>query len=100
MQAEEALGPPAGLGEALDRQRRGGAGEDRLGAEDPVQLGEQPGLDLVILDDRLDDEARGGEGARVGHDLDVLTTACGGGALDLGSEAGERPLDGRPCTVG
>ena len=34
VQAEEALGPPARLRQPLDRQRGGGAGEDRLGVED------------------------------------------------------------------
>ena len=51
------------------------------------------GLDVVVLDDRLDDERRLGERLRVGHDLDVL-------GVDLGAEARERLLDGRPGAVG
>ena len=41
VQADEAVRAPAGLRQALDRQRGGGAREDRLRAEDRVQLAEQ-----------------------------------------------------------
>ena len=47
-------------------------GEDRLGGEHPIQFAQQAGLDVVVLDDRLDHELGPCEGVAVGHDLHVL----------------------------
>ena len=49
-----------------------------------MQLAEQAGLDVVVLDDRLDHERRAGERLRVGDDLHVL-------GVDLGA-AGARSV--------
>ena len=54
-----------------------------------LEVAEQVGLDVVVLDDRLHDEARVRDRLRVGDDLDVLR-------VDLGFQLAQRLLDG-PC---
>ena len=93
VQPDEPLRAPALAGQPLDRQRRGGAREDRLGRSSSSSSGKQAGLDVVILDDRLDHELGLRERVAVGHDLHVLR-------VDLGAQAGEGLLDGLPGPVG
>ncbi len=93
VQADEALRAPARLRQPLDRQRGGRAREDRLGVEDRVQLAEQPRLDVVVLDDRLDHERGLRQRLRLGHDLDVL-------GVHLGAQAAQGLLHGRARALG
>ena len=58
-----------------------------------MQLGQQTGLDVVILDDRLDHELGFGQRLAVGHDLHMLR-------VDLGAQAGEGLLDRLPGPIG
>ena len=71
MHADEILGLQRGLGERGDRQRRGVAGEDDLGAEHGLRLLRRLGLDRAILEHRLDDEVAALEIGVVGGRLDA-----------------------------
>ena len=97
VQPEEAIGPPAGVGESLYRQRRGRGREDRVCADDRVEFRVQPRLDVVVLDDGLDDVARRRELLRVGDDLDVMEPTR---PVDFGAELAEGLLDGRARALG
>jgi hypothetical protein len=64
----EAIRPAAVGGERVDRQRGRGRGEHGVRSEQRVELAQQPGLRVVVLDDRLNDERALREVlARIGH---------------------------------
>ena len=75
MQADEALGVPAGVRQLGDRQRGGRGGEHGAGAGVAGELAEvrqHRGLAAVVLDDRLDQEGGGGQLVEIGHDPDAV----------------------------
>jgi hypothetical protein len=88
------------LGQRRDRQRRGVGGEDRVLADHRLRLGDGLGLDLAVLEHRLDDEVavleRGVVGvARDARQQRVAVGLLGAALLDLSSISfGEWPC---PC---
>jgi hypothetical protein len=88
VQSHEPIRPAALLGEAVDRQRRRRRREDRVVGQQLVQLAEQLDLGVVVLDDRLDDEAAVGEVVQLGR-YDVV-------GVDLAARLVRRPVGARP----
>ena len=86
MDPDHLLGSGGGDAELHDRDRAGVAGEDRpLVGHEPVELAEDVGLHLLVLDDRLDDELAVGHVGQVGGEREPRH---GGVALLLGELAG------------
>ncbi len=56
MQAEHAIRPFRLVGQRVDVERRGIAGENRVRLGDGVELSEDLALDVEVLEDRLDDD--------------------------------------------
>jgi len=66
VQADEALLGAAGVGQALDRQRRRRAGDEGVVVGHVPEVAEETGLDLLVLADRLDDRGHLAERVEVG----------------------------------
>ena len=66
VEAHEALGVRELRADLLDRERRGVRGEDGLGGDELLDLGEDVLLDLELLEDGLDDPVAVGEVGLVG----------------------------------
>ena len=104
VQAQDAVGAPGGGRQAGDRDRRGVRGEDRLGADDRVEVLERLRLDRRVLDDRLDHELGLGEGVEVGRPLDARRAAPrprrAVSRSRLTARATEPSIDERECSSG
>lgn len=105
VQAGNALGALEAGGDGGDRQRRGVAGQQGVGAAQGLQLGEQLALDRQVLDDGLHHQAavgqlgQGGGRAHAGDDgvdLGLGHLALGHTLLELAAHA----VDAGLCRAG
>jgi hypothetical protein len=80
VQADEAVLRARGPGEALDRQRRRRARQQRVVAGDHAEVAQDAGLDLLVLADRLDDGRGLAERVEIGLHAHV-------GGVDLAAQA-------------
>ena len=88
MHADEVRGAPGGFRERGDRQRRGVGGEHHVLADDSLRLGDGLGLDITVLEHRLDHEIATFQRAVVGGRRDarehrVALGRGGAAAVDL-----------------
>ena len=69
-------------GDLRHRERRGVGGEDRIRADDAVELGEELSLHLQVLEGRFDDQATAGEVGQVGREPEARHRRVPLGLLD------------------
>ncbi|MCY1422931.1 hypothetical protein D9M71_386310 [compost metagenome] len=95
MHADHALWVSEFGGQAGDRQRGGVAGQDAVGAAQAFQLAEQVALDLQVLDDGFDHQARIGQlGDGVGRlQVGHAGRIGSGGQLAALDALGQLPVD-------
>ena len=66
MDADELLGPLAGLGQTTDRQGRGIGGKDAVGSNGGLDAGRHLGLHLGVFEHRFHDQVAAGKGGMLG----------------------------------
>ena len=81
--ADHAARAGVGGGDLGDRERGGVGGEDRVGADDLVELAEDGLLDLDRLHDRLDDEVGVGEVLHAGGEGDPASSSACSASVSL-----------------